>query len=329
MPKVLLLRFSSIGDIVLTSPIIRCLKGQVKDLEIHFLTKQSFASFLITNPNISKVFTIQKKVSEVLSALKKENYDYIIDLHHNLRTKQVIWSLQKPSKSYPKLNFRKWLLVQLKINQMPVMHIVDRYFKAAVYFNVVNDFKGLDFFIPEKDEVKLHELSETLLNGFVAVVIGAQHFTKRLPNEKIIEICSKLPLPVLLIGGKEDVTNASIIEQVLGKKAFNACGKYNLFQSASIIKQSSLVISHDTGMMHIAAAFNKKIISVWGNTVPEFGMYPYMPGHPENSFIAEVKKLSCRPCSKIGKTSCPKGHFRCMNDINTNDILKQSIAFTS
>jgi ADP-heptose:LPS heptosyltransferase len=329
MPKVLLLRFSSIGDIVLTSPIIRCLKAQVNDIEIHFLTKQSFASILTTNPDVTKVFTIQKKVAEVLSLLKKENYDYIIDLHHNFRTKQVIWSLQKPSKSFPKLNFKKWLLVQLKINQMPVVHIVDRYFKAAAHFSVFNDLKGLDFFIPGKDEVKLHELPENLSKGFIALVIGAQHFTKRMPNDKIIDLCSKLPLPVVLIGGKEDVTNANLIEQALGNKVHNACGKYNLFQSASIIRQSSLVISHDTGMMHIAAAFNKKIISVWGNTVPEFGMYPYMPAHIENSFVAEVKNLSCRPCSKIGKTSCPKGHFKCMNDLNTNVILEQALAFTS
>jgi ADP-heptose:LPS heptosyltransferase len=329
MPKVLLLRFSSIGDIVLTSPVIRCLKKQVKDIEIHFLTKQSFGSIVTTNPNVAKVFTIQKNVSEVLPALKKENYDYIIDLHHNLRTKQVIWSLQKPSQSFPKLNFRKWLLVQLKINQLPVLHIVDRYFEAAINFNIKNDLEGLDFFIPVKDEVKQHELPETHSKGFIALVIGAQHFTKRMTNDKIIELCQKLPLPIVLVGGKEDVTNANQIEHALGSKVFNACGKYNLFQSASIIRQSSLVISHDTGMMHIAAAFNKKIISVWGNTVPEFGMYPYMPAHHENSFIAEVKNLSCRPCSKIGKTSCPKGHFKCMNDLNTNVILEQALAFTS
>lgn len=329
MPKVLLLRFSSIGDIVLTSPIIRCLKAQVKDIEIHFLTKQSFGSILTTNPHVDKVFTIQKKVSEVLLALKKENYDYIIDLHHNLRTKQVIWSLQKPSKSFPKLNFRKWLLVQLKINQMPVVHIVDRYFEATKNFNIKNDLKGLDFFIPEKEEVNQHELPETHSKGFIAMVIGAQHFTKRMTNDKIIELCQKLPMPIVLIGGKEDVTNANLIELALGAKVYNACGKYNLFQSASIIKQSNMVISHDTGMMHIAAAFNKNIISVWGNTVPEFGMYPYMPAHQENSYIAEVKNLSCRPCSKIGKTSCPKGHFKCMNNIDSDEILKRAYSYSS
>jgi len=329
MPKVLLLRFSSIGDIVLTSPIIRCLKEQVKDIEIHFLTKQTFASIVSVNPNVTRVFGIQKKVSEVLQQLKTEHYDYVIDLHNNLRTKQVIWALKSPSKSFPKLNFKKWLLVQLKVNRMPVVHIVDRYFKATQNFNIVNDLKGLDFFIPEKDHVKLSELPEAFEKPYISLVIGAQHFTKRMPNERLIALCKELTLPVVLIGGKEDVNNAKLIENALDNNVYNACGKYNLFQSASIIKQAALVITHDTGMMHIAAAFNKKIISLWGNTVPEFGMYPYMPQHPENSYVAEVKDLSCRPCSKIGKTSCPKGHFKCMNDIDLNIILKQTVTYST
>lgn len=329
MPKVLILRFSSIGDIVLTTPIIRCLKEQVKEIEIHFLTKQSFVPILDSNPFLTKVYGFQKNVSEVLSQLNDEGYDYIIDLHHNLRTKQVIWALKVPSKSFPKLNFKKWLLVQLKIDKMPFVHIVDRYFKATTHFNLVNDLKGLDFFIPEKDEVNANEILKNGSNAYIAVVIGAQHFTKRMPNHKIIELCNTLPLPVVLIGGKEDITNAQTIETALAHKVYNACGKYNLFQSASLVKQSKVVITHDTGMMHIAAAFDKKIISIWGNTVPEFGMYPYAPKHPENSFIAELQNLSCRPCSKIGKTSCPKGHFKCMNDISIDSISEQVITYTS
>jgi ADP-heptose:LPS heptosyltransferase len=327
MPKVLIIRFSSIGDIVLTSSIIRCLKEQVNAIEIHFLTKVSFESLMTTNPYVSKVYSIKKNVSEVLSALKAEQYDFIIDLHHNLRTKQVIWALQKPSKSFPKLNFKKWLLVQMKINKLPNLHIIDRYFKATSVFNISNDLKGLDFFIPEKDLVPLDELPSHFAQGFIAFVIGAQHFTKRMPNHKIIELCNSLPLPVVLIGGKEDYNNGIEIEQALGEKVLNVCGKYNLFQSASIIKHAKLVISHDTGMMHIAAAFRKKIISIWGNTVPEFGMYPYMPQNASQSYIAEVKGLSCRPCSKIGKTMCPEGHFKCMNNIDRDEILKRAITF--
>jgi ADP-heptose:LPS heptosyltransferase len=329
MPKVLIIRFSSIGDIVLTTPIIRCLKEQVAGIEIHFLTKSSFASLLYTNPHVSKVYSINKNVSEVLPILKTERYDFIIDLHHNLRSKQVIWSLQRPSKSFPKLNFKKWLLVQMKINKLPEIHIVERYFKAASVFKITNDLRGLDFFIPEKDVVQLHELPRQFAEGFIAFVIGAQHFTKRMPNHKIIDLCNTLPLPIVLIGGKEDYNNGIEIELALGAKVLSVCGKYNLFQSASLVKQAKLVIAHDTGMMHIAAAFQKKIISIWGNTVPEFGMYPYMPQHLTHSYIAEVKGLPCRPCSKIGKTKCPEGHFKCMNNMNTDEILKRAVSFSA
>jgi ADP-heptose:LPS heptosyltransferase len=329
MPKILILRFSSIGDIVLTSPIIRCLKEQVENVEIHYLTKKGFSALLSSNPHITKVFGIQKKVNEVLPELKKEQYDYVVDLHNNIRTKQVIWALNKPHKSFPKLNFKKWMLVKLKVNSMPPIHIVDRYFKAVSYFKIENDLKGLDFYIPEKDEIDVSQFPIKLNQGYIALVIGAQHYTKRMPNQKLIELCKQISLPIILVGGKDDITNGSIIEKGVGKNVYNTCGKYNLFESASIIKQAQLVISHDTGMMHIASAFNKKIISVWGNTVPEFGMYPYMPQHHQSSYITEVKNLPCRPCSKIGKTSCPKGHFKCMNDIDLHAILQQALVYTS
>lgn len=315
--KILILRFSSIGDIVLTSPVVRCLKQQVKDAEIHFLTKKSFASIVENNPNVDNVFSFEKDVNDVMSDLKKEDYDWVIDLHHNLRSAQVKRALGKPRKSFNKLNIEKWLLVNLRINRMPERHIVDRYFETVAHLSVNNDLKGLDFFIDAKNEVNSSSLPNEFQNGFIAFVIGAKHNTKKLPARKIISICRKLNRPIILIGGKEDIESATAITSSLQPSTsgiYNACGKYNLQQSASLIKQSERVITHDTGMMHIAAAFKKNIISVWGNTVPEFGMYPYMAG--EGSKIVEVKNLSCRPCSKIGFENCPKKHFKCMNEID-------------
>jgi len=322
--KILLLRFSSIGDIVLTSPVVRCLKQQLPDSKIHFLTKKSFVTIVDNNPNIDKVFSFEKNADEVLSELKKENYDWIIDLHHNLRSMQVKRALGKPSKSFDKLNIEKWLLVNFKINRLPNKHIVDRYFETVAHLGVKNDLKGLDFFIDAKDEVNISSLPKEFQNGYTAFVIGAKHNTKKLPVEKIISICSKLNRPVILIGGKEDLEiGNTIISNIKLQTSnfFNACGKLNIHQSASLIKQAEQVITHDTGMMHIAAAFRKKIISVWGNTVPEFGMYPYMPGEESKSKIVEVKNLSCRPCSKIGFEKCPKGHFKCMNEIDETAFI--------
>ena len=141
-----------------------------------------------------------------------------------------------------------------------------------------------------------------------------------MPNEKIISIIKKVNKPVLLIGGPEDFERG---EQIVANtiNTQNTCGKYSVLQSASLIQQANRVITHDTGMMHIAAAFKKKIYSVWGNTVPEFGMYPYLEN--EQSKRIEVKGLNCRPCSKIGYSKCPKGHFKCMQEIDENLFLSE------
>lgn len=311
--KVLILRFSSIGDIVLTTPVVRCLKEQVAGVKIHYATKSAFKSIVSTNPNIDKIHILDKSTKELIQELKKERFDLIIDLHKNLRTRKIIWSLGVKSYSFNKLNIRKWLLVNWKLKTMPDKHIVDRYIETLTPLGVLNDQKGLDYFIPEKDIVLLSELPVSFQTGnFVAIAIGAQHATKRLPIEKLKELVQKITLPILLLGGKDDASMGEILVSSCSENAIilNTCGKYNLNQSASIVQQASYLYTHDTGLMHIAAAFKKRIVSIWGNTVPEFGMYPYKTEH----VVWQVENLSCRPCSKIGYSACPKKHFKCMKD---------------
>lgn len=300
--------------------MVRCLKKQVKDAEIHYLTKKHFLPVLDFNPYIDKVYAIEEKVGEVVSELKSENYDHIVDLHKNVRSKQVISKLGKPSSTFDKINIAKWLIVNFKINRLPNVHIVDRYFDAVKSLEVKNDLLGLDYFITEKDEVDLKTLPTNFQHGFIGWVIGGKHNTKIYPAEKIIEICKRNSKPVVLLGGPEDVEKGDEIKNAVGDNVFNACGKFNLNQSASLVKQADKIFTNDTGLMHIAAAFNKEIVSFWGNTIPEFGMYPYMPQFPERSEILEVKNLKCRPCSKIGYKSCPKKHFDCMNKIEIKGI---------
>ncbi|NTW26555.1 MAG: glycosyltransferase family 9 protein, partial [Lentimicrobium sp.] len=147
--KILIIRFSSIGDIVLTTPVVRGLSCQYKDAEIHFLTKRRFSAIVESNPYINKVYTIDTNVSEVMSQLRRESYHHIIDLHNNLRSYQVIIGLLRPFHRFRKLNFRKWLLVRFRLRVMPPVHIVDRYMKTVKKLGVVNDEQGLNFFIPE------------------------------------------------------------------------------------------------------------------------------------------------------------------------------------
>jgi len=321
LEKYLIIRFSSIGDIVLTSPIIRCLRSTYPNAKIHYVTKKVYAPLLENNPNVNRIFTIEKEITEIVEELKLEQYDFVIDLHKNLRTFRLKRKLNRPSAAFPKMNLKKFLLTRFKWNRMPEIHIVDRYFEAVKKVNVVNDQKGLDFFIQETDRIAL--LDYNIPPNFIAFSIGGQFATKKLPVSKIVELIQKIDSPVVLLGGPEDMENGNIIASEC-PNGINLCGKLSLLQSASVLEQAVKVITHDTGLMHIASAFKKPIISIWGNTVPAFGMYPYQPQNTSNFSIHQVSDLSCRPCSKIGYQSCPKKHFKCMKDHDLDAIAEQT-----
>ncbi len=323
MAKFLIIRFSSIGDIVLTTPVIRCLRKQYPDDEIHFLTKQAFKNIVAHNPYINKIHTLGDSFELMLHELATEEYDYIIDLHHNLRTMRIKKFLKNAkSFSFNKLNVEKFILTNFKINTLPKKHIVDRNFECIASLGVVNDGLGLDYFIPAMDNVKDDDIPTSHMHGYIAVVIGAALATKKLPLHKLQELCAAIDHPIILLGGKEDYEDGKAIAKQDDIKIYNACGKFNLNESADLVKKSKIVITHDTGLMHIAAALQKPIISVWGNTVPAFGMYPYYGKKSNIDYdVVEISKLWCRPCSKIGYKKCPKGHFKCMEKIAVNDIV--------
>ncbi|MCF8303301.1 MAG: glycosyltransferase family 9 protein [Bacteroidales bacterium] len=322
LKKILIIRFSSIGDIVLTTPVVRCLKKQL-DAEIHYLTKKRFATILNHNPYIDKLWAIERKIDEVTPDLKTENFDHIIDLHKNFRSYGVRMKLRKPSTTFPKINFQKWLLTNFKIDRMPEVHIVDRYFKATEKLGISNDQKGLNYFIPEDAEVDIAQFGSPYQEGFIALVIGGKHHTKIFPMDKLSSVIQNTTQRFIILGGTEDRENGELLRKAFPGRIYNACGELNLDQSASVIQQARKVITNDTGLMHIAAALEKNILSIWGNTVPELGMYPYLPENSTaQSEIAEVKGLSCRPCSKIGYEKCPKGHFKCMKLIDEARIAR-------
>nr|WP_262906170.1 glycosyltransferase family 9 protein [Hymenobacter terricola] len=300
----------------MTTPVVRALAQQVPGAEVHFATKPGYRGLLEPNPHIAKVHCLTGSLGELVQQLQAERFDYVIDLHNNLRTRIIKLRLGVKSSSFDKLNWQKWLLVNFKIDRLPRVHIVQRYLAAAAPLGVQDDGQGLDYFIPAGQEVALATLPAPFRNGYAAVAIGAQHATKRLPLDKLVELCRKLaPRPIVLLGGPEDAAVAEAVIDAMHRAVEpspieNGCGRYSLHQSASLLRQAAFVVSHDTGLMHIAAAFSKQIFSVWGNTVPEFGMYPYRTEYQ----TLEVKGLNCRPCSKIGFDKCPQGHFKCMRD---------------
>lgn len=325
--KILIIRFSSIGDIVLTTPVIRVLFNSVSPIyEVHFVTKSKFTNVLYGNPYIKKIHAFESEITEITHELVAENFDHIIDLHKNIRSKRLISILRKPHSTFNKINVSKWMKVNLKIDFLPDIHIVDRYFQSIEKFHLKNDDLGLDFFVGEIEKSILNEIP---FKNFNSLVVGGAHFTKQIPSTLAVKLVRGSKLPVVLVGGKTDITKA---QEIVGEiaddsKIFDACGKYNLQQSAAIIEASNTIITADTGMMHIAAAFNKTIISLWGNTIPRFGMYPYfaedpLRRNPSNKSMMFGVYLKCRPCSKIGFDKCPKGHFNCMMKQDTDSIIE-------
>ncbi|MCY4419418.1 MAG: glycosyltransferase family 9 protein [Cytophagales bacterium] len=323
--KILILRFSSIGDIILTSPVIRCLKEQIPELVLHYGIKEKYAWILDANPYVDEIKILKEgKLLSLIRSLRQENYDFIIDLHHNIRSFCVKKLLKSRSYSFYKLNLYKWLLVSLKWDIIPRRHVVDRYMDTVFPLGVQSDGKGLDYFIPSSHEISLSTLAMPFQKGYIAYAMGGQYGTKRLPFHKMVELLQKIPYPVILLGDEGDRPLGDRLrdyfqqrDSVKAEMIWNACGLYSFHGSVSLLRQAALVFTHDTGLMHAAAAFGKKIFSMWGNTMPAFGMYPYQTDFVvlENTFV------SCRPCSRIGYKSCPKKHFKCMSELSLNFVL--------
>jgi ADP-heptose:LPS heptosyltransferase len=328
LPKILVIRFSSIGDIVLASPVFRCVKKQIEGAEIHFLTKASFRPVTEHNPYIDRFFYFNDNLKELVGQLKKENYDFVVDLHNNLRSNRIKRALRKKTFTIDKLTIEKFLLTQLNINVMPGEHITQRSLKTVFPLGVVDDGYGLDYFISDNEVVQVNDIPTAHQAGYIAIAIGANHFTKKLPVHKLKELCSKITHPIILLGGKEDIAAGEAIAAADPIKVYNSCGKFSLNESADLIRKAKLVISHDTGLQYIACAFNRQVLAIWGGTSPKLDVEPYygskfltatpLPVY-ENIFL----NLVCQPCSRYGSAKCPLEHFHCMEKQDIDAIVKK------
>jgi ADP-heptose:LPS heptosyltransferase len=315
--KILVIRFSSMGDIIYTTPVVRCLKKQLPGADVHFLTKPAFKYIYDNNPYLDKLLLLKEQLPDTIEEIKAENYDYIIDLHNNLRTTLIKLRVGVKSSTYKKQRFAKWLSLKFRLKLVPPAHLVERYLKTVAFLGVKNDGQPIDYYI-KKDYSLDALLPEWHRKGYIAFVIGATHFTKRMPNYKIISICKELNLPVVLLGGTDVKANGDEIAARVST-AYNACGLTTLDESVFLVSRAKSVIGFDTGLTHIAEAFDRPIASVWGGTVPELlGVQPYMV----NDVLVAGIELSCRPCSKFGLEKCPLGHFKCMKEMPEEPIVQ-------
>ena len=325
--KFLIIRFSSIGDIVLASPVMRCLKTQLPLAEVHFLTKLSFKMVTSSNPYIDKFFYYDNNLNEVIRELKKEDYDCVVDLHNNFRSVKVKKSLKKKYFTINKLTVEKFFLTNFHINFMPGIHITYRSLQTVKSFGVKDDGLGLDYFIADDDKVSENDLPTGHLGGYVAIVLGASYRTKKLPVHKLKDLCNKIAYPIILVGVKEEFEEGKVVSQDDPIKIYNACGKFNLNESADIVRRSNLVISNDTGLQYIACAFKKPLLAIWGGTSPKLDVEPFYGDQFMNTYKGKIYEniivpgLSCQPCSKYGLNECPLGHFKCMENHDVDRIV--------
>lgn len=312
--KILVIRFSAIGDIVLTSPIIRALKKS--GYEVHYLVKRQFKSAIQNNQYIDKLFTLEEP--HLKECLRLEKYEMVIDLQNNLKSLKIRSGLSKDIRIVNKENLKKLVLVRTGLDLLKREHIVDRYFKTIENTGAKNDGKGLDFYLIDDFRLAPNKTECSIEQTYIAWVIGASYPKKTLPAEHIIQTCNVLKMPVLLVGGAQDEKKgAKIVSAAIGKNVHNLCGKLSLEESAFVVKKSSLVLSNDTGLMHIAAAYQKDIISFWGCTKPSLGMFPYKPGTRSKEMISPSQKP---PCSKLGNR-CKSDTNGCIQHIKVNDII--------
>ena len=314
--KVLIIRLSSIGDVVLTSPVLRSVKKQT-NAKIDYLIKDKYVHVIKNNPNINRVLTI----SEVLGNFKALNYDLIIDLQKNFKSIFLSIMLKKNNTkyvSYNKKNIHKWVLINFKKNFILKEHIVDRYFNRLKKYNILKDNEGLDYFIPSNINNQTLPVQLPFNKIYYAWVIGGTYDKKKISRNLIIEVCSKLSIPVFFLGGDFEKEEGDFICNSIGKsKNYNLCGLLSLDESAYVLKKASMVLSNDTGLMHIASAFNKKIISFWGCTKPSLGMVPYK-SHSKS--IQIISNLSVFPCSKLGNR-CSYNNKGCIKNITVLEVL--------
>lgn len=311
MKKILVIRLSSIGDIVLTSPVIRCLKNQTGAC-VHYLVKPEFKSLLENSPYIDKLHLLNTRLKFTIDEIKRENFDYLIDLHNNIRTIILKKSIRIKSLTYSKQSFKRFLHINLS-SKIKLNHVVNNYFLALTSINVKNDNKGLDYFFSTQP------VDLAVEPKYICWSVGASHQNKMLSIETIVSICNEIDLPIYLIGGKKEIgIGEKIIFQTKNKYVRNFCGKADLNLSAKIINKCSLLLTNDTGMMHIGAALRRKIISFWGCTKPSQGFRPYLD-FPDSVEI--IYSPHSRPCSKHGKY-CKNSVSGCVKKIKPERVVK-------
>jgi len=318
-PNVLAVRFSSIGDVLLTTPLLRALRSRYPEARISVLTKPAYAPLLSHNPHVTEVLEAlpDRPLRTLARELRARRYTHLLDLHDSIRSRLLRAMVPGSWSTYPKHRLARTVLIYTKRDYYRDRRpVAQRYFDAARSLGVEPDRKRLDFFLSADAE---READSWLARAgladrpLIAVAPGAAHATKRWPAEHWHLLARRLledDFDMVVLGGSEDVTLAQSIAAGAPERIMNAAGEFGLQETGALLRRARTLVSGDTGVMHMAAAVGTTVVALFGPTVRPFGFFPYT----DRAEVIELG-LSCRPCSSKGGPRCPLGHHRCMLEI--------------
>ncbi len=313
--KKLLIRLSSAGDVLLTSPLLRLMKGREPDSEIHFVVKSQYADLIRLNPNVNEIHLVQDQptvhaLEETRLKLAAQKFDMTLDLHNNFRSVYLRRGTSRDIRVIKKDIFKRALLVNTKLNlYSSVRSVAMKY--AQTFDRTITSVPRPEIFLPQECVSKADEMWSSLgpePGRAIFLCPGARHFTKRWPAAYWSELAARLAVNsrIVLLGGQGN--SESFSEILDNPNVADFCGRLSLMESTAMMRHASVVITNDSYLMHAANALGKKVVAIFGSSVREFGFFPY----GVDLKVLEVTGLTCRPCSHVGLGSCPRRHFRCM-----------------
>lgn len=331
--KILILRLSSIGDILLTFPLIKALRTRFPNAEINYVVKKQYAELVSANPHIGRIITFDKNdgwtgLREIKRSIRVKGFDLILDIHRNIRSWYLRkWLIGSKVLKYRKYLLRRWLLVLTKINlyKNPVS-LIERYLDTVKRLGIETKDHSLEVYIPHQVITRVNEILRQQIHAGISRIAafcpGAGFSTKRWPVQGFCQVGNNLMnkgnTQIVVLGGAEDAALGEYIREHVSGPVYNACGLFSILESAAIMSQCQIVLSNDTGLLHVATALRKPTVAIFGPTTREMG---YFPDSPTVSVIE--KEIECRPCSHNGSEKCPKGHFLCMNSITGQEVWQK------
>ena len=341
--KTLIIRFSSVGDIVLSTPLIRALRRRFPQSQIDYLVRSEYAELLRGNPHLSMVYTFPAggttdDIDRIRQKILTTGYDLIVDIHGSLRSRILCRGMQ----NVVRINKRvvpRFVLIHFKKDFYRLFGgapgVADRYLETVSPYGVTDDGEGLEVFPGDEEERRTNELfrAQGMQHGtpLIGLCPSARHFTKMWPEALFAETAAALSrrhnVAVVLFGSASEATRSQEIALQIrvhfpGAEILDFTGKLSFLETASMMDRCRLILSNDSGLMHLAAARKRKIVAIFGSTVRQFGFLP----PAERSIVLEHYGLECRPCTHIGRAECPRGHFRCMREIPASRAIDAASA---